>query len=251
MVFIPTCLLVKYGWHTPHIRITKRINRPSRSASASFEEKNKEEKKRRKKNACILALELLSKKNGSPGTKQGLPRIMNELTKAFGKLKQGDYGGALKQVQQQVKKVALDMTDLEVVVEEATNLEPWGPHGKLLARIAKEAGQSEENFREVMGVLVDRISCAWKKPKHWRMAYKSLLVLDYIIKNGPEQVVGELTDDESMDIFHDLEKFVFVGEDLRDYGINVRKRAQDIAALLNDPEVCHNRFFFFFFFFSN
>ena len=219
--------------------------------SASFEEKNKEEKKRRKENACILALELLSKKNGSPGTKQGLPRIMNELTKAFGKLKQGDYGGALKQVQQQVKKVALDMTDLEVVVEEATNLEPWGPHGKLLARIAKEAGQSEENFREVMGVLVDRISCAWKKPKHWRMAYKSLLVLDYIIKNGPEQVVGELTDDESMDIFHDLEKFVFVGEDLRDYGINVRKRAQDIAALLNDPEVCHNRFFFFFFFFSN
>ncbi len=174
---------------------------------------------------------------------------MNELTKAFGKLKQGDYGGALKQVQQQVKKVALDMTDLEVVVEEATNLEPWGPHGKLLSRIAKEAGQSEENFREVMGVLVDRISCAWKKPKHWRMAYKSLLVLDYIIKNGPEQVVGELTDDESMDIFHDLEKFVFVGEDLRDYGINVRKRAQDIAALLNDPEVCHNRFFFFFFFF--
>ena len=52
---------------------------------------------------------------------------------------------------------ALDMTDLEVVVEEATNGEPWGPHGKLLARIAKESAVSEENFREVMGVLIDRI----------------------------------------------------------------------------------------------
>ncbi len=39
-----------------------------------------------------------------------------------------------------------------------------------------------------------------------------------------------------MDIFHDLEKFEFVGEDLRDHGVNVRKRAADIAKLLADPE---------------
>jgi hypothetical protein len=162
---------------------------------------------------------------------------MKGFSQTFEKIKQGDYGGALKQVQRQVKQVALDMTDLEVVVEEATNGEPWGPHGKLLARIAKESAVSEENFRQVMGVLIDRIQGAWKKPKQWRQAYKSLLVLDYIIKNGPEAVVGELSHDESMDLFSDLEKFKYVDpETLRDHGVNVRKRATDIAALLMDPE---------------
>ena len=162
---------------------------------------------------------------------------MKGFSKALGKFKEGDYGGALKSVQQQVKQVALDLTDLEMVVEEATNSEPWGPHGKLLARIASEAGQSEEKFREIMGVLVDRISAAWRKPKQWRWAYKSLLVLDFIIKNGPEQVARELSDDESMDIFNGLAKFRYVEENtLKDFGVNVRKRATDIAALLNDPE---------------
>ena len=110
-------------------------------------------------------------------------------------------------------------------------------HGKLLARIASESGQSQEKFREVMGVLVERIQGAWKKPKQWRWAYKSLLVIDFMVKNGPEQIVGELTDDESMDIFSDLQRFEFVEEDtMRDHGVNVRKRATDIAALLRDPE---------------
>ena len=61
-------------------------------------------------------------------------------------------------------------------------------------------------------------------------------MLDYIIKNGPEAVVGELTHDESMDLFSDLEKFKYVDENLRDHGVNVRKRAKDIATLLMDPE---------------
>ncbi len=126
---------------------------------------------------------------GGAGTMQG-------FSKALGRLKEGDYGGVLKQVQQQVKKVALDMTDLEVAVEEATNLEPWGPHGQLLARIARESSQSEEKFRQVMGVLVERISLAWRKPKAWRHCYKALLVLDFMIKNGSMRVVNELTDDE-------------------------------------------------------
>ncbi|UPR03675.1 epsin [Chloropicon primus] len=162
---------------------------------------------------------------------------MKGFAKALEKVKEGDYGGAIRSVQQRVKQVALDMTDLEVLVEEATNSEPWGPHGKVMAKIASESARSEENFREVMGVLVDRITAAWKKPKQWRWAYKSLLVLEYIIKNGPEQVVVELTDDESMDIFSDLTNFEFVEEHtMKDHGINVRKRAGDIMALLKDPE---------------
>ena len=33
----------------------------------------------------------------------------------------------------QVKQMALNLTDLEVKVEEATNNEPWGPHGSVMA----------------------------------------------------------------------------------------------------------------------
>ncbi len=39
----------------------------------------------------------------------------------------------LKGIGNKVKQVALQLTEMEVKVEDATNNEPWGPHGKDMA----------------------------------------------------------------------------------------------------------------------
>ena len=39
----------------------------------------------------------------------------------------------LKGLGNKVKQIALQLTEIEVKVEDATNNEPWGPHGKDMA----------------------------------------------------------------------------------------------------------------------
>ena len=48
-------------------------------------------------------------------------------------LKKTEAGGYLMSLTTKVKQMALNLTDLEVKVEEATNNEPWGPHGSVMA----------------------------------------------------------------------------------------------------------------------
>lgn len=44
-------------------------------------------------------------------------------------LSKADYGGYLKGITNKVKQYALNLSEIELKVEEATNNEPWGPHG--------------------------------------------------------------------------------------------------------------------------
>ena len=71
-------------------------------------------------------------------------------------------------------------------MREATNDDPWGPSGQQMQEISS-CTFAYEAFPEVMGML-------WKRMLHddrtnWRRIYKSLLLLDYLLKNGSERVV--------------------------------------------------------------
>ena len=83
--------------------------------------------------------------------------------------------------------------------------------------------------------------------KNWRRAYKSMLLLDYLLKNGSERVVG-VTRDHLYDM-RALEHYTHTDEKGKDQGnislpsgsrifigINVRNRAKDLIALINDDE---------------
>jgi len=75
-----------------------------------------------------------------------------------------------------------------VQVLDATDNEPWGPHGTALAEIA----QATKKFSEcqmVMSVLWTRLS---ETGKDWRYVYKALAVIDYLISNGSERAVDEI-----------------------------------------------------------
>ena len=68
--------------------------------------------------------------------------------------------------------------------------------------------------------------------------YKSLLVLDHLLKNGPQVVVNELQGNvDTIDKLRD--GFIYVDAKGKDHGLNVRHRAKELGALIRDPERIH------------
>ena len=65
----------------------------------------------------------------------------------------------------------MNYTELENKVREATNDEPWGPHGKLLNDLARET-YDHEGLIEIMNMLLNRIFP--ENPTNWRRIYKAI-----------------------------------------------------------------------------
>ncbi len=63
----------------------------------------------------------------------------------------------------------MNYTELESKVREATNDEPWGPHGKLLNDLCRET-HDYEGLSEIMMMLWSRIFP--ENPNNWRRVYK-------------------------------------------------------------------------------
>lgn len=66
----------------------------------------------------------------------------------------------------------MNYTELENKVREATNDEPWGPHGKILHDLARETHDSE-SLVEIMTMLLNRIFP--ENSNNWRRIYKVLI----------------------------------------------------------------------------
>lgn len=75
-----------------------------------------------------------------------------------------------------------------------------------------------EQFPEVMGML-------WKRMLQdnraaWRRTYKSLLLLNYLVRNGSERVVTSAR--EHIYDLRTLENYKFIDEHGKDQGMNIR-----------------------------
>lgn len=108
----------------------------------------------------------------------------------------------------------MNYTEVEAKVREATNDEAWGPHGSLMNEIAQYTFQYD-NYSEAMSMLWKRLL---PEQKNWRSTYKSLLLLNYLIKNGSEKVVTSAR--EHLYDLRSLENYTFVDENGKDQGIN-------------------------------
>uniref|UniRef100_A0A915KWA4 ENTH domain-containing protein n=1 Tax=Romanomermis culicivorax TaxID=13658 RepID=A0A915KWA4_ROMCU len=137
----------------------------------------------------------------------------------------------IRRVADKVQNVVMNYTETESKVREATNEDPWGPTGPLMAEVAQFTYQYE-SFPEVMGSL-------WKRMLHenkrsWRRVYKSLILLNYLIKNGAEKVTSNAR--EHLFDLRMLENYQFVDENGKDQGINIRHRVKEIIELLQDDD---------------
>lgn len=100
--------------------------------------------------------------------------------------------------------------------EATTNDQPWGPTGSQMGEIA-QATYSYEEYPQAMAFLW-RQMLRDREPKVWRRIYKSLLLLDHLLKNGSSRVV-----DSARDHVYDiraLERFTSIDEKGKDQGIN-------------------------------
>merc|ERR1719295_808490 len=70
--------------------------------------------------------------------------------------------------------------------------------------------------------------------QNWRRVYKSLLLLDYLLKNGSERVVTSAR--EHIYDLRGLENFTFVDENGKDQGINIRHKVSDMLEFIQDDD---------------
>ncbi|WFC94097.1 Epsin-3, clathrin recruitment and traffic between the Golgi and endosome [Malassezia brasiliensis] len=134
----------------------------------------------------------------------------------------------IKSFYTQAKNYALNISEIEAKVREATNDDPWGASSTLMQEIAQA-----HDFNEIMPTIFRRFM--EKEARDWRQIYKSLQLLEYIVKHGSERVVDEAR--AHLATIKILRNFHYIDEKGKDQGINVRNRAKELAALLSDVEM--------------
>ena len=107
-------------------------------------------------------------------------------------------------------------TELDKKLAEATTNEPWGASSTLLSEIAK-ATFGYDDFKTVMTQIWKNLQLTGSL---WRVVYKTLNMLDYILRHGSERVIED-TRDHLRDL-KALQKFEYIDPEGKDSGINVR-----------------------------
>ncbi|CAL1411031.1 unnamed protein product [Linum trigynum] len=120
-----------------------------------------------------------------------------------------------------------DVTPIELLTEEATNSDPWGPDAKTMTQIAV-ASFGVDAYWRIIDILHKRLDTVdWKQ---WRQSYKTLVLLEFLMTHGPEELAEEFHND--IDIIEDLGTFQFIDDKGFDWGAKMHKRSASILALL-------------------
>ncbi|KAK3742558.1 hypothetical protein RRG08_023391 [Elysia crispata] len=137
-------------------------------------------------------------------------------------------------IRRTLKNVVKNYSDAQVKVREATSNDPWGPSSTLMSEIA-DLTYNVVAFTEIMQMVWKRLN---DDGKNWRHVYKSLVVLDYIIKTGSEKVAQQCK--ENFHAIKTLTSFQHIDADNKDQGMNVREKAKQLVAMLSDDERLKN-----------
>ncbi|KAG6845613.1 hypothetical protein H0H87_006666 [Tephrocybe sp. NHM501043] len=137
----------------------------------------------------------------------------------------------IKSAYNQAKNVVLNISEMEAKVREATNEDPWGASSTLMQEIA-QGTFSFQHFNEIMPAIYSRFM--EKEARQWRQIYKSLQLLEYLIKHGSERVVDDAR--SHISTLKMLRSFHYIDDKGKDEGINVRNRSREIVELLSDVE---------------
>lgn len=83
-----------------------------------------------------------------------------------------------------IKNIAHNYSEAQIKVREATSNDPWGPNSTLMAEIA-DLTYNIVAFTEIMQMIWKRLN---DHGKNWRHVYKSLVLLEYLIKTGKKYI---------------------------------------------------------------
>ncbi|PWN43449.1 ENTH-domain-containing protein, partial [Ceraceosorus guamensis] len=110
---------------------------------------------------------------------------------------------------------AMNVSEIEAKVKEATSDEKWGASSTLMQEIAA-ATHNFADFNEIMPAIYRNFM--EREAKEWRMIYKSLQLLEYIVKHGSERVVDDAR--SHVGTIKILRNFHYIDEQGKDQGIN-------------------------------
>ncbi|EGI58949.1 Clathrin interactor 1 [Acromyrmex echinatior] len=125
----------------------------------------------------------------------------------------------------------MNYTETEAKVREATNDDAWGPTGAMMQELA-QATFTYEQFPEVMSMLWKRM--LQENKRNWRRTYKSLLLLNYLVRNGSERVVTSSR--EHIYDLRSLENYTCIDEFGKDQGINIRHKVRELIDFIQDDD---------------
>ncbi|KAJ5888373.1 hypothetical protein N7495_008414 [Penicillium taxi] len=137
----------------------------------------------------------------------------------------------LKAGVRKVQNAVMNYTEMESKVREATNNEPWGASTTLMQEIANGT-HNYQLLNEIMPLIYKRFTD--KAAEEWRQIYKSLQLLEFLIKNGSERVVDDARSHTSL--LRMLRQFHYIDQNGKDQGINVRNRSSELVKLLGDVD---------------
>ncbi|KAI1436249.1 hypothetical protein GGR50DRAFT_251128 [Xylaria sp. CBS 124048] len=137
----------------------------------------------------------------------------------------------MSKVMRSVKNVTKGYSSVQVKVREATSNDPWGPTGTQMSEIAQMSYNSSTEFYDIVDMLDKRLN---DKGKNWRHVLKALKVLDYCLHEGSELIVTWAR--KNVYIIKTLREFVYIDEEGRDVGQNVRVAAKELTALILDED---------------
>ncbi|XP_048507262.1 clathrin interactor 1 isoform X2 [Athalia rosae] len=137
----------------------------------------------------------------------------------------------MRELMDKATNVVMNYTDIEAKVREATNDDAWGPTGAMMQELA-QATFTYEQFPEVMSMLWKRM--LQENKRNWRRTYKSLLLLNYLVRNGSERVVTSSR--EHIYDLRSLENYTYIDEFGKDQGINIRHKVRELIDFIQDDD---------------
>ncbi|KAI5942752.1 ENTH domain-containing protein 1 [Manis javanica] len=87
---------------------------------------------------------------------------------------------------------------------------------------------------EIMSILWQRLN---DHGKNWRHVYKSLMLMDYLIKNGSKKVIQHCR--EGFCNLQTLKDFQHIDEAGKDQGYHIRQKSKQVITLLMDEQLLH------------
>ncbi|XP_003419873.1 ENTH domain-containing protein 1 [Loxodonta africana] len=133
----------------------------------------------------------------------------------------------------QVKNFVKNYSDAEIKVREATSNDPWGPSSSLMLDIS-DLTFNTISLSEIMNMLWQRLN---DHGKNWRHVYKSLTLMDYLIKNGSKKVIQHCR--ERFCDLQTLKEFQHIDEAGKDQGYYIREKSKQVITLLMDEQLLH------------
>ncbi|KAL7961050.1 ENTH domain-containing protein [Trichoderma compactum] len=152
---------------------------------------------------------------------------LNDLKNTVSNLTLYDLKAGFRKAQNAV----MNYTEMEAKVREATNNEPWGASSTLMQEIANGTFNYQQ-LNEIMPMIYRRFT--EKAAEEWRQIYKSLQLLEFLIKHGSERVIDDARG--HITLLKMLRQFHFIDQNGKDQGINVRNRAKELTELLGDVD---------------